>query len=85
MNREIFSILVAILENLNFFFNRFFQNYFLQILKCFNMPGRGRPKAKVNPKPKPSQKYNVPIGFDDLDPQYGMYMPVVLTDVLMGA
>ena len=43
------------------------------------MPGRGKGKGKVKPKP---QRYNVPIGFNDLDPKYSKYMLDVLMDVL---
>ena len=81
MNRDIFSILVAILEILNTFLDKLFQNYLLQILKCFNMPGRGKRKGKCKPK---QHTYNVPIGFTDLDRKYSKYSPVVLMDVLMG-
>ena len=51
------------------------------------MPGRGKGKGKAKPKPKPKdepKKFLVPIGFDDLDPNYGMFMMVWLTDVLTG-
>ena len=49
------------------------------------MPGKAKPKGKVKPNPAKPQKYNVPIGFNDLDPNNGMYTAVVSTDVLMGA
>ena len=50
-----------------------------QINKFQNMPGRGKGKGKAKPKPKPKdepKKFLVPIGFDDLDPNYGMFMTV---------
>ena len=43
------------------------------------MPGRGKGKGKAKPKPKPKdepKKFLVPIGFDDLDLNYGMFMTV---------
>ena len=42
------------------------------------MPGRGKGKGKAKPKPKPKEpkKFLVPIGFDDLDPNYSMFMMV---------
>ena len=43
------------------------------------MPGRGKGKGKAKPKPKPKdepKKFLVPIGFDDLDLNYGMFMMV---------
>ena len=46
------------------------------------MPGRGKGKAK--PKPEPKKKFIVPIGFDDLDPNYSMFTMAQLADVLMG-
>ena len=52
------------------------------------MPGRGQGKGKAKPKPKckdePKKKFLVPIGFDDLDPNYSMFVMVWLMDVLMG-
>lgn len=51
------------------------------------MPGRGKGKGKAKPKPKPKdepKKFLVPIGFDDLDPNYGMFMMAQLMDVLTG-
>ena len=44
------------------------------------MPGRGQGKGKAKPKPKPKdepkKKFLVPIGFDDLDLNYSMFMTV---------
>ena len=45
------------------------------------MPGRGKGKGKAKSKPKPKlkdepKKFLVQIGFDDLDPNYGMFMTV---------
>ena len=41
------------------------------------MPGRGKEKGKAKPKPKDEpKKFLVPIGFDDLDLNYGMFMTV---------
>ena len=50
-----------------------------QINKFQNMPGRGKGKGKAKPKPKPKdepKKFLVPIGFDDLDLNYSMFMMV---------
>ena len=47
------------------------------------MPGKTKPEGKVKPKPAKPQKYNVAIGFNDLDPNYSMYTVVVSMDVLM--
>ena len=48
-----------------------------QINKFQNMPGRGKGKGKAKPKPKDEpKKFLVPIGFDDLDPNYSMFMMV---------
>ena len=81
VNRDIFSILVAILEILNTFLDKLFQNYLFQILNCFNMPGRGKGKGKCNLK---QHTYNVHIGFANLDRKYSKYSLVVLMDVLTG-
>ena len=80
--REKFSLLVAILDNLKLFLINLFLKYLFQINKFQNMPGRGKGKAKAKPKPK--KKFIVPIGFDDLDLNYGMFMMAQLMDVLMG-
>ena len=65
-----------------------FLKYLFQFNKFQNMPGRGKGKAKPKPKPKPKpelkKKFIVPIGFDDLDPNYGIFMMAQLMDVLTG-
>ena len=73
MVREKFSILATILENLKLFLINLFK---FQINKFQNMPGRGKGKGKAKPKPKDGPKFLVPIGFDDLDLNYGMFMMV---------
>ena len=41
------------------------------------MPGRSKGMGKAKPKPKDEPKqFLVPIGFDDLDLNYGMFMMV---------
>ena len=78
-----FQFLVAILKSEIVFLINLSK---FQINKFQKMPGRGQGKDKAKPKPKNElkKKFLVPIGFDDLDLNYSMFITVRLTDVLMG-